>query len=217
MARWAVFDVDGTLLPEDSLEARFVKHSIRRGMISPAGFLRLLGNAVKFFFRGNLTAGLKGDKSLWKGLPLSRAETEAAACFSAEIAPRLSRMGKETLARCREEGYRILLLTGSPDFLARHLLPALEPDQLISAEMEIINGRFSGKVKGLHPYGEAKKNLLLRAQPQLQIEFSASVVFANHHSDAAHMELFGRAVAVNPGRKLQRIARARGWEIEYWR
>jgi len=216
MARWAVFDVDGTLLPGDSMEARFVKRSIRQGMISPAGILRLLGNAAKFFFRGNLAGGLKGDKSLLKGIPLSRVETEAAACFSAEIAPRLSRTGKEMIARCREEGYRILLMTGSPDFLARHLLPALEPDQLISAEMEIANGCLTGKVKGLHPYGEAKQILLLRAQRQLQIDFSASVVFANHHSDAAHMELFGRAVAVNPGRKLERIARARGWEIEYW-
>ncbi len=217
MASWAVFDVDGTLLPGDSMEARFVKRGIRQGMISPAGLLGLLGNAVKFFFRGNLTGGLKEDKSLLKGIPLSRVETEAAACFSAEIAPRLSRVGRETVARCREESYHILLMTGSPDFLARHLLPALEPDQLISAEMEIFGGRLSGKVKGLHPYGEAKKALLLRAQPQLQIDFSASVVFANHHSDAVHMELFGRAVAVNPGRKLERIARAQGWEIEYWR
>ncbi len=216
MARWAVFDVDGTLLPGDSMEARFIKRSIRRGMISPAGFLGLLENTLKFFFRGNLTGGLKGDKSLLKGLPFSRVETEAAACFSAEIAPRLSRRGKETIKRCREEGYRILLMTGSPDFLARHLLPVLQPDQLISAEMEIANGCLTGKVKGLHPYGEAKQILLLRAQRQLQIDFSASVVFANHHSDAAHMELFGRAVAVNPGRKLERIARARGWEIEYW-
>lgn len=216
MARWAVFDVDGTLLPGDSMEARFIKRSIRRGMISSAGFFRLLGNALKFFFRGNLAGGLKGDKSLLKGLPFSRVETEAAACFSAEIAPRLSRLGRETVARCREEGCRILLMTGSPDFLARHLLPVLQPDQLISAEMEIANGCFSGKVRGLHPYGEAKKNLLLRAQPQLQIDFAGSVVYANHHSDAAHMELFGRAVAVNPDRKLERIARTRGWEIEYW-
>jgi phosphoserine phosphatase len=73
-----------------------------------------------------------------------------------------------------------------------------------------------GYVAGPHPFGRRKSAILQEAGQELEIDFSQSVVFANHHSDVHHMRLFGKAVAVNPTGKLKRLATASGWEIATW-
>ena len=46
--------------------------------------------------------------------------------------------------------------------------------------------------------GKRKSAILTDIRRQFGIDFPQSVVFANHHSDAHNMMLFGRAVAVDP-------------------
>ena len=43
-----------------------------------------------------------------------------------------------------------------------------------------------------------------------------SIVYANHHSDSIHVEMFGKAVVVNPTAALKKIAAERSWEIQFW-
>jgi phosphoserine phosphatase len=68
----------------------------------------------------------------------------------------------------------------------------------------------------VHPYGSRKRDVLCAVADTLAIEFAESVVFANHHSDIPHMELFGHSIAVNPTARLRAIAKRRGWDVRRW-
>ena len=112
-----------------------------------------------------------------------------------------------------------MMMSGSLDVLVENIREVCSPDYLICTELEIApgnSGRFTGRVVGLHPYGSRKKQILSNLQDKLEIDFGRSVVFANHHSDVHHMELFGEAVAVNPSPELKKIAQKRGWRIKLW-
>lgn len=217
MARWAVFDVDGTLLPGTSMEKMFLLHLWQKRALPLRNlFYFLLSAAVRSILYGR-DEGFKNNKQYLRDLPEQAVIREGKALFRDRIWPAVSAEGLRRMETCRRQGYRILLMSGSPDFLTLQLARKTGPDKTLATRMEARNGHFTGKVVGLHPYGIRKKMILQRASKALALNFRESVVFANHHSDIAHMALFGRPVAVNPDRGLQEAATRRGWEVEWWR
>lgn len=216
MAKWAVFDVDGTLLLGISMEQLFVRYCRENRLIPPANYLYFALTALKILLRGKISDMFKTNKALMKGLPADKVETAAAICFDEMVKPHLSVQGGEVVNDYRREGYKILIMTGSPYFVAQHLIPIYQPDELVGFHLEIADGVYTGKGIGLHPYARRKNEVLLNLREKLDLSFEASVVFANHHTDVYHMELFGEAVAVNPTPKLRKIAEKRKWKIETW-
>lgn len=216
MTAWAVFDLDGTLLPGNSLEQRFLEHVTRQGLLPFKNlfFYTLMG--IFNSLRNNWEEGFKSNKMYLKDLPANPLQRFSSTFFYHKVRQQLSRRGMRIIQARRKEGFKIMLMSGSPDFLTRQLAPIVRPDYLIASDLEIRHRRYTGRLRGLHPYGIRKRLILQKLRSQLDIDFAASAVFANHHSDVLHMEIFGEPVAVNPTTKLLEIARARGWKIEHW-
>lgn len=217
MTRWAIFDIDGTLFPGGSLERCFMQRMRRNRILPPKRMARFLIAAAQNCLSGKPGQAFRANKTYLTGLEVA-AIREAADIFVYEdIIPGLAAEGLQKIARLRGKGYRILLLSGAPDFLAEPLSSSLQVDFLICTRLEVVQQRFTGRIRGIHPYGIAKRQLLLDVAPRLEIDFHHSRVFANHHSDAHHMRRFGSATAVNPTRRLRRIAQQERWEVVYWR
>ncbi len=216
MNRWAVFDVDGTLLPGTSMERLAFPWLFLSGKLSIAQSARyLLGMARQSF--GHDKSTMKRDKSYLKGIPVNDIREFGKKFVLGHIRSRLSPEGIACLDIYRQKGFKVMLMSGSPDFLTHPLQEMLQTDYLISTHLQHKNGILTGAIEGVHPYGETKADLLLHLIADLDIDFSSSIVFANDHTDAAHMRLFGTAVAVNPTESLKKIAAKEHWKIEVWR
>lgn len=216
MARWAVFDVDGTLLPKTSMEKWFITTVIKRGSLPVTNILFYFLSAMKLSITDNWEEAFKSNKLYLKDLLVQQVETDGENFFQKIVRTALSLDGIETVRKYRSSGYKILIMSGSPDFLTNHLQNIYFPDCLISTQLETKNASYTGNTLGLHPYGIRKTKILKNLQSELEIDFSVSKVFANHHADADHMALFGEVVAVNPTSKLARIANNKGWKVEMW-
>lgn len=216
MAHWAVFDVDGTLLPGSSVEQRFIMHLVKRGVIFHKHILSYFAYGIFSALKGNWEEGFKNNKRYLKGLTVKEIGALAENYYQHYISPALSETGLDTIDQSRKEGYKILIMSGSPDFLTEHLIAQIKPDHFVWTTMEIMDGKFTGRIIGLHPYGVRKKQIMEELQPKLDIDFENSTVFANHHADVLHMEMFRKAVAVNPTPALKKIAEDREWETEIW-
>jgi len=217
MARWAVFDVDGTLLPGTSMEKMFIFHMLKSGVLPVRNiFLFSLYGSLKLL-NSDLAESFKNNKYYLSGLPAAAISSAGIKFVNRVVWRQISPIGIDRLNRCREEGYKILILSGSPDFLTDTLARRLHADGVITTRLEMRQVYFTGRLIGYHPYGENKTHLLQMRQNDWNIPFSESVVFANHHSDADHMRLFGTAVAVNPTPRLQEIAREMNWPVEWWK
>lgn len=216
MAKWAVFDVDGTLIPGISMEREFLRYLLAGRLLPAANLVRFVAKGVTGVLAHGWEEAAKVNKSYLKGLRVSEIDEHADACFRKRIAPAISRAGLLNAESLRGKGYRILIISGAPAFLMHHLKPIMRPDSVICTELEVSGNRYTGDVIGRHPFGLRKRAILEDVRQDLDIDFSESVVFANHHSDVHHMKLFGRPVAVNPTRKLRKVAAASGWEIAAW-
>lgn len=216
-ARWAVFDVDGTLLPNASMEQRFIMHLVKRGVIFHKNILSYFAFGIISALKGNWEEGFKNNKRYLKGLAVEEIRTLAKYYYQHHISTSLSVAGLGTIEQYRKEGFKILIMSGSPDFLTEHLVAQIKPDHFVWTAMEVEEGKFTGSIIGLHPYGIRKRQILAELQSELDIDFDNSVVFANHHADVHHMEMFGKAIAVNPTPALKEIAEDRKWAILIWK
>jgi HAD superfamily hydrolase (TIGR01490 family) len=216
MAKWAVFDVDGTLFPSSSLEKEFISFMLRNGILP-------LENIFYYFLKGllrsvhqNFTDSFKSNKYYLKFISVKTIQQACQKFIKRHIRSQLSSIGLEKISFYRNHGYKVLIMSGSPDFLVNHLADTFKQDYLICSEPEVKCNFYTGELQGLHPYGKRKTLLLNKVQKKLDIEFQKSVVFANHGSDIEHMLMFGEAVAINPAKELLCFAKNRKWDIQYW-
>ncbi len=111
---------------------------------------------------------------------------------------------------------RIVLVSGTLNFLALPLKNHLGADWLIATEIEERNGCLTGEIKGLHPRGENKRVLLMDLARRQNLDLTKSYAYGDHEEDIPLLGCVGRPGAVNPTRPLARTARERGWPVVYF-
>jgi HAD superfamily hydrolase (TIGR01490 family) len=214
--RWAVFDVDGTILPNTSMERLLIRELIRNGLIPVRSFFVFSCIALKSLCRrGGVRAFLR-NKQYFKGLPEKSMARFAKRLVDEKVVPRIPVAVLLEMNRLRKKGYRILLMSGAPEFLLAPLAERMGADAAMGTVYEVVEGRFAGGPCGDHLYGSAKARILGRRKKELEMDFRRSVVYANDASDAEHMRMFGTAVAVNPRKGLRRAAGEQGWRVVRW-
>jgi phosphoserine phosphatase len=92
-------------------------------------------------------------------------------------------------------------------------------DGFIATQMEIKDGCYTGKTICDPPEGEQKLLQLRQYLDDRHGKGNWDLVWAygDHFSDVPLMESATNAVAIDPDRRLERIAKARNWEIREWR
>jgi HAD superfamily hydrolase (TIGR01490 family) len=202
----AVFDVDQTLV-QGYTERLFFQFLLRRGCLSLPRALTFLGRLAL-----NPQARFR-DKGYLAGLTVAEVVSLARQCYQEEIAPRVSPRGVSCLMEHRNQGHAIVLLTGSLYFLLLPLKEQLEADWLIATELGRENGKFTGKIQGVHPRGENKLRLLLDLAQAQGLDLTHSYAYGDHIQDLQLFRNIGHPVAVNPCWRLKRQARRHHWPI----
>lgn len=211
--RAAVFDVDRTLLPRTTAERLFVRLLWREGELgwrqALAGLLFTLRHPGR-----SLVAEWRVERPYLRGKEQQRVAALARRCFEEEIRPRLAARGLERLRRHQGDGVLTVLLSGSLAELIEPMREHVGADVAIASRLRVIGERLAGGLDGPHPYGPVKAALVQQLASERRIELDASFCYADHHTDAPMLSLFGHPVCVNPTEKLRAIAQHLGWAVE---
>jgi HAD superfamily hydrolase (TIGR01490 family) len=220
MNRAAFFDVDGTLTEMPSLERRYFralrhegKFSLRNKIAWLAEFARLAPNGLTHALQGN-KAYLRAVRST--GLRANRAGDDAP--FFPE--------GLERVARHAANGERIVLVTGTLQFLAEEIANRLR-DELakrnLTAEIHVCatrleekDGRWTGRVFGQPMFGEAKAIAVWWYADKWKLNLGECSAYGDSAMDEWMLASVGKPVAVNPDSVWRGTARRRRWEIVNW-
>ncbi|MDP9372939.1 MAG: HAD-IB family hydrolase, partial [Chloroflexota bacterium] len=152
-----------------------------------------------------------------RGWPVARLQALGEEAFAAAIAPRLSRRGEARVGEHRARGHLTALLSGAPPFLLAPLARRLAVAHVIGTPLAVVDGAYTGALAAGHPYGEEKAALARRFAAAHGVDLAASYAYADHHSDAPLLALFGHPVCVNPTPRLRRLAARFGWPVEEFR
>lgn len=215
----AFFDVDGTLV--QSTIVHYYVYFRRRRMSALTGRLWLAAYLAKClgflvldkFDRNRLNVLFYRG---YGGLPAEEIRRLATDCHRDVIRPRLFREAPACVAEHRRAGRRVVLVTGSLDFVMRPLAEELGVDDVLAPHLLESNGRFTGMLDG-PPLANAEKARRLRAYAAEQgLDLAASYAYADSMADLPMLECVGQPNAVNPEHKLEAVARQRGWPVHRW-
>jgi HAD superfamily hydrolase (TIGR01490 family) len=214
----AFFDVDGTLIPEPSLERRFFRAVRQSGAIRIANYFLWAQEALRLLHKG-IAATVHGNKRHWSGARCNQVlqQMEVTVFFEE---------GMERAAWHARQGHRIVLVSGMPEPLARMVARAVEcelesrgvgSELLVCAtRMEERDGRWTGRLLGEAMYGEEKFRAVKRIAQEQRIEVRGSHAYGNTLLDRTMLAAVGHAHVVNPGRDLAALANQCDWQIWHW-
>ncbi len=116
----------------------------------------------------------------------------------------------------KQQGIPTALLTGTNHIIAEPVADALGIQHLLATELQVVDGRFTGKIAG--PY-LSKQGKVERAETFCRNNsgsIDTAAFYADSINDLQMLERSAQPVTVNPGPKLRSIAESRGWRIENW-
>lgn len=211
----AVFDVDNTLLPGTTSERAFIGYLIRNGHYGTGATLRTFAALIRHAHLGPFGA-LRTHRPYLRDRTVADVAQLADRVFVTRILPRLAPAGLARIRWHQGRGHRVALLSGAPQFLVELLAGYLGIETVIGTPLALAAGRYTGTLAGLHPYGERKALLARQFAEAHAIDRSASYAYADHHTDAEVLGLFGHPVCVNATPRLRQIAVRNGWPVEDW-
>lgn len=217
----AFFDVDGTLYTANMSRglAQYVAEHGGKWRVRwywarnlPYYYLRQLGLMSEEEFRKPWVQSLG---SLIQGWSVKQGDIAFRWIAEQYIQPTAQ---PDVIARLREhmaQGHLTLLVSAMLTPTLKILGDALGVTDVIGTNVEVMDGRFTGRVLLPICTGSAKERLVrewVHARG-IALDWHASYAYADSISDVKLLEMVGHPVAVNPDPVLAAHARDKGWEI----
>lgn len=229
----AFFDVDGTIVSTHIVhQYLFVRKHLTR---THGGWFARVGHPIwmgMFFVRCaqylylDRVSRTRMNIAFYRnyaGLRADRVRDAAEQCFDRVLKPHLFGDAAGCVAEHLRAGRRVVLVTGSIDFLIEPLAEflALAADSqtgidLVARTLLERDGRFTGDLSG-PPIGENEKAAEVRRYAEREkIDLAGSYAYGDSVADLPMLELVGFPNVVNPDRALARTARERDWPQLGW-
>lgn len=137
--------------------------------------------------------------------------------FSESVRDFIAPSARRAVEAHKARGDLTAIVTASTYYASEPLQGELGLDLTIATELEIDEqGRLTGRYVEPLCYGEGKVERARRRLAELGYSVSEASFYSDSVTDLPLFEVVGSRTAVNPDRKLARIARARGWNVERW-
>jgi HAD superfamily hydrolase (TIGR01490 family) len=211
----AFFDLDRTLLRRSSSLA-LAGPFRRRGLISRTALLRAALWQALFVVRGASAEAVR--RAAEEGLGVLRGMTtgELQALVAESLEPVLRPLvyGEPVeLARQHQaRGEPVYIVSAALQEIVDELARDLGFDGAIGTVAEVREGVYTGRT--LHARHSAGKADAVRELAGSEgLELAASTAYSDSYTDLPFLEAVGHPVAVNPDRRLRRIAAERGWPV----
>ncbi len=214
----ALFDMDGTLVRENTA-ALYVKYEYEMRRISAWKLARVLWWRARYF-SGHLDAEELAERALgwYVGRSIEELQAEMASWFERYVSQHITARAKQRVEEHRRAGDVLAVVTGAAPYATVHLAELLRIHQIVCSEVEVVDGRITGKLVRPGCFGIGKlqrtRNWLRESYPELSLE--RATFYTDSITDLPLLEAVGNPVAVNPDPRLRRLATLRGWVIEYW-
>ena len=209
----AVFDLDRTLIRGSSLSL-YGRELVRRGLVPRSMVARHALLELAFQRRG---VGAGRLDHLVTTLLLAASGREAAPFLEVArgmgpgLADQVPPAARFLLRRHVDAGDFCVIVSASPHELVEAVTVALGAHRAVGTRIEVVDGRFSGRLDGPFCYGTGKLEALEREVGRLDL--SSATAYADSGSDLPLLEGCGTAVAVNPDPELSRWAARSGWPV----
>lgn len=199
MDKLALFDVDYTLTRKETLMELF-RYSLSRNKTN----IRYIPRAI---FCG-IMYGVKiyDEKKVkqcflrfLKNLSEDELDTLAEDFYKDRLSKILYKDGIDEIKKLKSQGYKIVLISASPEFYLNKLYNIKEVDYIIGTRFKFEDNKFTCLMDGLNCKGEEKVVRLKKYidYNNLEVDFENSYMYSDSLSDLPLLRLVGRPHLIN--------------------
>lgn len=214
----AYFDVDGTLTKSNIVEPLLY---IKKQVMSPFSY-RLWKSVLPFRFiywtfldRINRERATASIYRQYKGISVEKMDVFHAPCYQEKYKKKLFPKALETVKVLREQGTRIVLVSGSLNIFLQLLAEELEAE-LISSCLETKDGFYTGAMDGRAVSGKRKAELISIHAYNNDFDLGNCASFGDSADDIPMLHAVKYPVAINPDKKLASYAQKNDWKSLIW-
>ncbi|MFO7563891.1 MAG: HAD-IB family hydrolase [Enhygromyxa sp.] len=120
---------------------------------------------------------------------------------------------RDIIARAKDLGHEVVLISGALDFLLERLARELGADHWVGNRLEIHDGYATGKLLRPVVAGPTKSRLIANHARDHGHELAECFGYSDSYSDVPMLSVVGRPAVINPDPKLLRMARTYQWPI----
>ena len=210
------FDVDGTL--------------VRTNLVHPTLFYLLHQRTPMRSLQKLARAALKSPQLIWaelqdrrmfnealftsyEGISQDRLHILADDAFDMVLKRAIYPHARDLVARSRDEGHDVVLVSGALDFLMKRLADHLGATHVIANKLEIKDGYATGRLLRPVVAGPEKARLIREHARANGHDLDECFAYSDSYSDVPMLSVVGHPAAVNPDGKLERLARTYGWPV----
>lgn len=211
----ALFDLDHTLLPQDTDE-QWTEFLLEHGRLDRAAFDAASHDLVARYNRGEAEA-LEFTEfylSTLTGFEPDELAALHAAFMHERVLPTIPAAARELIGKHRRLGHLMVLTTATSRFLTAPVARELGFEHHIATEPEMKDGRYTGRVAGTPNMREGKVERLLdwlAARGMKLSDFRESWFYSDSQNDLPLLSHVTHPVAVNADPVLAAHARHKGW------
>lgn len=214
MRRLAVFDLDHTLLADDS-DHLWGRWLVEQGVVDREHYARENERFYGLYTAGTLDIHEYAAFSLRPLVeqPIGKMLALRARFVSEWIAPIVARGTPALLERHRAQNDVLLITSATSRFITEPIAALLGVEHLLATDPEQRDGRYTGRIDGIPNFQGGKVRRLrdwLASQPA---PFTHITAYSDSRNDIPLLEEAHSAVAVDPDNVLRATADARGWQI----
>lgn len=207
-----LFDIDGTLISQPGSEVRFFHYLLKRRVLRmqqlSSGLLFVLANMPRY---GRHV--LRKNKAYLAGLSVDDVAALARHFVKEELSLYLIPSTLQRLRQSLAAGDCVVLLSGTPQFIADPLAEMLGAHAAIAALCARRGDRFAAKAPLRHPLGPSKVEAARAIALRYKLPLNEATAYGDSVNDALLFREVKNSVAIMPGRKLRKLALGEGWEI----
>jgi HAD superfamily hydrolase (TIGR01490 family) len=134
-------------------------------------------------------------------------------CFVHLVQERLFPEAGRLVESHRRRGHRLVLCTRMNTLRCEPIQRRLGFDAVIGTELEIADGRCTGRIVGALCAGVEKAARIERYAVAEGVDLGMSYAYGDSHADLPMLEAVGHPTAVNPDPVLRVVAREREWPV----
>ncbi|MGA8114990.1 MAG: HAD-IB family hydrolase [Actinocatenispora sp.] len=215
----AFFDLDRTVIATSSALA-FTRPFYRGGLITrrdllASGYAQLIyrlagaGDEQMARIRDQLA-------SLCRGWRVDQVRQIVADTLDELIAPYVYAEAVALIARHKEAGHDVVLVSSSGQEMVRPIAELVGADDVIATRMAVEDGRFTGVVE-FYAAGSNKALAVRELAARKGYDLAESYAYSDSVSDIPLLKTVGYPTVVNPDRALRRAAGDEGWPVRTFR
>lgn len=209
----AFFDLDRTLIDGFSAKEFFQNRIFSGKMTSKEVVAQLNGVMVYAMGNGNF-AGLAAVSA--KGVQGTKEQVfidVGEEVYTKHLAESIYPESRALVAAHLGMGHTVAIISAATPYQVDPVARDLGIDHVMCTRMEVVNGKFTGKIVEPACWGEGKAFAARELAKDHNLDLSKSYFYTDSAEDMPLMEIVGRPRPLNPDRELAAIAFKRDWPV----